>query len=231
MTDGGSVWFAFDEKWKDSEPHLSEYTLRHFKEFGRFAYLESWEYRMFNTYDVHFYASFALAQLFPKLECVIQMEMRDQFELEVPKQVRFHMEGDRAPVKTTKRVPHDIGNPADEPFLKVNAYVMHDTGKWKDLNLKFVLTTYRDYYLLMEKDVEFLKFFYPAVQDVIELGLTKWDRNGDGMIENFGAADQTYDAWKMVSKYFIQQNIYSLFFHFRLVSLPIVVLSGWLLWL
>lgn len=32
----------------------------------------------------------------------------------------------------------------------------------------------------------------------MEEALLHWDRDGDGMIENFGAADQTYDAWKMV---------------------------------
>lgn len=31
---------------------------------------------MFNTYDVHFYASFALAELFPHIECSMQAEMR-----------------------------------------------------------------------------------------------------------------------------------------------------------
>ena len=37
-----------------------------FLQFGRFAYLESHEYRMYNTYDVHYYASFALIQLWPE---------------------------------------------------------------------------------------------------------------------------------------------------------------------
>ena len=36
--------------------------------FGRYLYLESHEYLMYNTYDVHFYASFALIQLWPQLE-------------------------------------------------------------------------------------------------------------------------------------------------------------------
>lgn len=35
----------------------------------------AWEYRMLNTYDVHFYASFALAQLWPNLEHVLQAEI------------------------------------------------------------------------------------------------------------------------------------------------------------
>lgn len=36
--------------------------------YGRFAYLEGQEYRMYNTYDVHFYASHALASLWPNLQ-------------------------------------------------------------------------------------------------------------------------------------------------------------------
>ena len=41
--------------------------------FGRFLYLESHEYRLYNTYDVHFYASPALASLFPGLELSLQV--------------------------------------------------------------------------------------------------------------------------------------------------------------
>lgn len=33
------------------------------------------EYRMYNTYDVHFYASFALAMLWPKLELSLQYDV------------------------------------------------------------------------------------------------------------------------------------------------------------
>ncbi|MGH0128033.1 UNVERIFIED_CONTAM: hypothetical protein FKN15_077327 [Acipenser sinensis] len=44
-------------------------------EFGRFAYLEGQEYRMYNTYDVHFYASFALIMLWPKLELSLQYDV------------------------------------------------------------------------------------------------------------------------------------------------------------
>ncbi|VDM37615.1 unnamed protein product [Toxocara canis] len=186
MTDGGSIWFEFDESWADDEQHLSHYSIALMKEFGRFGYLESWEYRMVNTYDVHFYASFALAQLWPSLEHVLQAEF-----------IVYHMEGDRGPKKSRTRVPHDLGNPAVDPWLLTNAYVMHDTGKWKDLNLKFVLISFRDYMCVLGKDRRFLNLVWPAVKSLIKEGLESWDRDGDGMIENFGAADQTYDAWKM----------------------------------
>ena len=38
------------------------------------------EYRMMNTYDVHFYASFALIQLWPELELSIQYDFGQLFE-------------------------------------------------------------------------------------------------------------------------------------------------------
>lgn len=48
----------------------------------------------------------------------------------------------------------------DEPWLRVNAYLIHDTADWKDLNLKFVLQVYRDYYLT--GDQGFLKDMWPV---------------------------------------------------------------------
>ena len=61
IADGGTQWLEFEEDGGnagDDDPR---------RKFGRFAYLESHEYRMYNTYDVHFYASIALASLFPAL--------------------------------------------------------------------------------------------------------------------------------------------------------------------
>ena len=46
--------------------------------FGKFAYLESLEYLMYNTYDVHFYASFAVAMLWPELELSLQVRVAVQ---------------------------------------------------------------------------------------------------------------------------------------------------------
>lgn len=197
ITDGGTVWFEFDEEWRSHETHLESYTANLMKEVGRFGYLESWEYRMVNTYDVHFYASYALAELWPKLELAVQAEFTDQVYHTVDTQIRFHMEGDVANLKTASRVPHDLGNPADDPWLATNAYVMHDTGKWKDLNMKYVLTTWRDYVALSVDRQKFLEHTWPAVKKIMTEALATWDQDGDGMIENFGKADQTYDAWQM----------------------------------
>ena len=50
---------------------------------------------------------------------------------------------------------------AEAPWLKVNAYNIHSTADWKDLNVKFVLQVYRDY--AATKDEAFLADLYPKV--------------------------------------------------------------------
>ena len=47
------------------------------REFGRFGYLESHEYIMYNTYDVHFYSSPALVHLWPQLQLSLQYDMAE----------------------------------------------------------------------------------------------------------------------------------------------------------
>lgn len=42
---------------------------------SRNIFLAGHEYKMFNTYDVHFYASFALVKLWPKLQLSLQYDM------------------------------------------------------------------------------------------------------------------------------------------------------------
>ena len=50
----------------------------------------------------------------------------------------------------------------DEPWKRVNSYNIHPTHDWKDLNLKFVLQVYRDYYATQDKD--YLDHMYPIMK-------------------------------------------------------------------
>ena len=50
----------------------------------------------------------------------------------------------------------------DEPWLSVNAYFVHDTADWRDLNPKFVLQVYRDYHLTQDK--QFLAMLWPVLK-------------------------------------------------------------------
>ncbi len=51
---------------------------------------------------------------------------------------------------------------AQDPFLIINCYEMHNTARWRDLNLKFILQSYRDY-LILDKDEAFLKHVWNAI--------------------------------------------------------------------
>lgn len=50
----------------------------------------------------------------------------------------------------------------DEPWQRVNAYLIHDTADWKDLNLKFVLQVYRDFHIT--QDSQYLRDMWPICQ-------------------------------------------------------------------
>ncbi|WOH16217.1 hypothetical protein DCAR_0935766 [Daucus carota subsp. sativus] len=157
---------------------------------GRFLYLEGVEYVMWCTYDVHFYASFALLELFPKIELSIQREFAKAVLCEDGRKVKFLAEGNWGIRKVRGAVPHDLGT--HDPWLEMNAYNIHDTSKWKDLNPKFVLQVYRDF--AATGDLTFGADVWPAVCAAMEY-MEQFDRDGDCLIENDGFPDQTYDTW------------------------------------
>ncbi|XP_044735654.1 non-lysosomal glucosylceramidase isoform X2 [Chrysoperla carnea] len=190
VSDGGTVWLKLTpneiENKLPGDPRLK---------YGRFAYLEGHEYRMYNTYDVHFYASIALAMLWPELQSVIQHDFHDYVYVELPQKYRALYDGHLVERKAKNSVPHDSGDPDECPFTLINGYPVHDVSEWRDLNSKFVLTVFRDYNIKVG-DKDYLKYMYDACRTVMERSIV-WDTDGDGLIENNGTPDQTYDLWIM----------------------------------
>lgn len=78
--------------------------------YGRFAYLEGHEYRMYNTYDVHYYASHALASLWPNLQICLQFDFRDSIKMEIPESRKHLYDGKSTSRKVQNSIPHDLGN-------------------------------------------------------------------------------------------------------------------------
>jgi len=164
------------------------------EDVGHFGYLEGHEYRMVNTYDVHYNASIALAMLFPKLELSLQRDFAKTVLLEIPEKRHMVFENKMAPRKVPGTVPHDLGWPDEDPWYIFNGYNFHDVSQWKDLNPKFVLQVYRDY--VLTKDKAFLQDTWAAVKAAVEY-MYRFDRTGDGLISNDGFPDQTYDSWSV----------------------------------
>lgn len=182
VVDGGTLWcYPADESPSDED-------------MGHFAYLESHEYRMYNTYDVHFYASFALAMNWPKLDVALQRDMGLATLAEYPDRFQEMFHGQWVPRKLRGAVPHDLGLPEEDPWKRVNGYNLHDVNQWKDLNPKLVLQVYRTAVTIA--DESFMAELWPAVEAALERTL-QFDRDGDGLIENDGFPDQTYDVWSV----------------------------------
>lgn len=93
---------------------------------------------------------------------------------------------------------------------------MHDTSDWKDLNLKFVISILRDLCWaddedqrisqsadslknkeLLRQSADSLKHrAWPIIIKTLKVAMA-WDKDEDGLIENGGIPDQTYDIWVM----------------------------------
>ncbi|KAK6159670.1 hypothetical protein DH2020_003051 [Rehmannia glutinosa] len=159
---------------------------------GPVPLLEGIEYHMCNTYDVHFYASFALTMLFPKLELSIQRDFAAAVMMHDPSKMKLLQDGTSVQRKVLGAVPHDIG--MRDPWFEVNFYNLHNTDRWKDLNPKFVLQVYRD--VVATGNKEFAQAVWPSVY-VAMAYMEQFDKDGDGMIENEGFPDQTYDTWSV----------------------------------
>ncbi|KAK3124936.1 hypothetical protein QOZ80_7BG0596890 [Eleusine coracana subsp. coracana] len=205
---GGTVWIDSDclvvnddDKLNPSLPEDSDcssavpligftkHEIDNKENVGKFLYLEGVEYFMWCTYDVHFYASFALLDLFPKIELSIQRDFARAVLREDKTRVRFLADGTWGTRKVIGAVAHDLG--AHDPWHELNAYNIHDTSRWKDLNPKFVLQIYRDF--AATGDISFCMDVWPAVCTAMEY-MGQFDHDGDDMIENDGFPDQTYDA-------------------------------------
>ncbi|KAL8139738.1 hypothetical protein V2J09_005759 [Rumex salicifolius] len=159
---------------------------------GQFLYLEGNEYLMWNTYDVHFYSSFSLLMLFPKLELSIQRDFAAAVLMHDPSKKKLLHDGKCVSRSVLGSVPHDIG--LDDPWFEVNAYNLYNTDRWKDLNPKFVLQVYRD--VVSTGDKKFALAVWPSVY-VAMAYMEQFDKDKDGMIENDGFPDQTYDTWSV----------------------------------
>ncbi|KAJ8963421.1 hypothetical protein NQ318_018901 [Aromia moschata] len=193
ISDGGSVWVSLPE---DEAKKLPERDPR--RTYGRFAYLEGHEYKMYNSYDVHFYASHALHKNFPFLQRCLQYDLKDYISVEIPEKITMLYDGCIAERKYPNTVPHDAGDPGEEPFLLLNSYPIHDVSYWRDLNSKFVLQSYRDAFVmpLGKPDIQYVMDMYDACYIVMRKSL-KYDKDGDGLIENSGVPDETFDTWVM----------------------------------
>jgi non-lysosomal glucosylceramidase len=193
LADGGTMW-GHELNGFGNPHHESSKTA------DSFSYLECFDYQYYGTSDVRFYGSFPLIRFWPEIE---KQEMR-QYTDTIPESNtqeylwawKSQHEHSLAFMrrKAAGSAPHDLGSPTEDPFVNVNQYNYQDVSNWRDLNSKYVLMVWRDYVFSGSSDTEFLRYTWNGVKIAME-HLRQYDTNGDGLIENGGFPDQTYDNW------------------------------------
>ncbi|MCU0548945.1 MAG: GH116 family glycosyl hydrolase [Leptolyngbya sp. Prado105] len=186
LTQGGTLWSAADER----DP------------VGQFAVLECIDYRWYESLDVRLYGSFGLLMLWEKLEKSVMLA----FARAIPAQDDrtrvigyYYTIGSESPMALRKvkgATPHDLGAPNEHVWEKTNYTAYQDCNLWKDLGSDFVLQVYRDYLFTGATDVEFLADCWEAIVETL-LYLKQFDLDDDGIPENSGAPDQTFDDWRL----------------------------------
>lgn len=180
LTDGGTIWTSATE----DDP------------VGQFGVLECLDYRWYESLDVRIYGSFALMMLWPKLDKAVLTA----FARAIPTSDGTHRvigyNREKALRKVAGATPHDLGAPNEHPWEKSNYTSYQDCNLWKDLPADFVLQVYRDYLFTGAKDIEFLWDCWSSITETLEY-LKTFDADGDGIPENSGNPDQTFDDWKL----------------------------------
>lgn len=202
LADGGTVW-AHELKGANTDRGPNAAVAGNPKmgiTDSSFSALECFDYAFYGTLDVRFYGSMPLVKFWPEIE---KQEMRE-FAATVPEEIKekylwqwklvFEHQLDLMQRKVPGALPHDLGNPIEDPFAAPNQYQWQDSTHWKDLNPKFVLLVWRDYALSGRQDKKFLQDTYESVKQSMAY-LRQFDKDGDGLIENGGFPDQTYDVW------------------------------------
>ncbi|MEH1970890.1 GH116 family glycosyl hydrolase [Nostoc sp.] len=186
LTSGGTLWSAAS----DLDP------------IGQFAVLECLDYRWYESLDVRLYGSFALLMLFPELEKSVMRAFARAIPQgdDTPRIIGYYMtikaESPIAVRKVAGATPHDLGAPNEHVWQKTNYTSYQDCNLWKDLGSDFVLQVYRDFLLTGADDVEFLADCWNAIVQTLDY-LKTFDLDGDGIPENSGAPDQTFDDWRL----------------------------------
>ncbi len=187
LTSGGTLWSAASEV----DP------------IGQFAVLECLDYRWYESLDVRLYGSFALLMLFPELEkSVIRAFARAIPKSDdTPRVIGYYLtikaESPIAVRKVAGATPHDLGAPNEHVWEKTNYTSYQDCNLWKDLGCDFVLQVYRDFLFTGADDIEFLADCWNAIVQTLDY-VKSFDIDGDGIPENSGAPDQTFDDWRLL---------------------------------
>lgn len=133
---GASVWVNGTVDTQNTAPSF-------FRNQDHFGWLEGFDsgYFYYNTLDLFVYAFPALSLTWPDLAQSIFDDYLDTADLQLPEQRPIYRTGQHAPMLAEGKLPHDLGSPAEDPWVGLNGYVMRDDPNvWIDHNPSFIVS-------------------------------------------------------------------------------------------
>ncbi len=135
----GSAWVHQPDPAPDSENS-------HFRGHEHIGILEGFDsgYFYYNTLDLWVYAFPALSESWPTLSETVFSDYLDTVALTRPTRRPVYRDGQWAPYLVENKLPHDLGSPAEDPWVALNGYVMRDDPNlWKDHNPSFIVSFFQ----------------------------------------------------------------------------------------
>ncbi|UPK77053.1 non-lysosomal glucosylceramidase [Nocardioidaceae bacterium SCSIO 66511] len=99
-------------------------------------------YFYYNTSDLWHYAFPAIGLNWPRLADLVVSDLGDALDREITDRRPIYRPAEPRPILVADKLPHDLGNPLEDPFVRVNGYSMRDDpNTWRDSNPAYVLAT------------------------------------------------------------------------------------------
>ncbi|MCK0167208.1 non-lysosomal glucosylceramidase [Jannaschia sp. S6380] len=156
---------------------------------AHFGLIECHDYALYDTLDLWIYAAEAVALFEPALSAMVSRDFAAHLLARDPTPRLHQWTRETFALNPAGSCPHDLGGPGEDPFVTPNAYTYRDATVWKDLNCDLVLCLWRDGERM---GADWRRHHFPAVAAALD-HLQRFDRDGDGLIENDGTPDQTFD--------------------------------------
>lgn len=208
--------------WVDGPINPETAAQNPFRTNEHFGWLEGFDsgYFYYNTLDLYVYAFPALSRTWPDLAQSIFDDYLDSAQLVQPKVRPVYRTGELATMLIAGKLPHDLGSPAEDPWVTLNGYVMRDDPNvWKDHNPSFIVSYYLHRELISKAIVKQDMANLEALADFIktqldpdlalpihqEFGDSTWDNLDMRGLSSYSAS-WVLAAWAVLAKLWREQG-------------------------